>query len=436
MKKLLSVFLCVMMVLLMSVTPAALAQEEELSKDVTINVYSWWDPTKVGMVNLKEGFEKKYADYNVKLNFVKISEYYKTMLTKLAGIRLAGGSSEAIDVMMIAFDKIPQFAANNTLMQLDAFASQEYLDSLYPSVREGLYFDGHLYATARDVTANCAILNTALFEKYNIELPAEDWTMDDFLALCKEVYEKTGYKTDLGYGTENFLPYVIRGLGRSLSVDGQLGVTAEDMAYFYGLYERGVKEGWLLGGDVFASLVAGSVEQNPMVYGSDPSNMSWCAFNWTNQMVAMQNAAPEGMTLGLTTLPSPDPVKSNYLACSMYFSISANTAEPDEAVKFLNYFVNSVAANKILLGERGIPVSSVVGDAIADDLDDVTKQVVAFVNNVVVPNSSPTPAADPDGASEIHAASRELVEQISYGAISAEDAAQMFIDTATEILNR
>ena len=62
MKKLLSVFLCVMMVLLMSVTPAALAQEEELSKDVTINVYSWWDPTKVGMVNLKEGFEKKYAD--------------------------------------------------------------------------------------------------------------------------------------------------------------------------------------------------------------------------------------------------------------------------------------------------------------------------------------------------------------------------------------
>lgn len=56
MKKLLSVFLCVMMVLLMSVTPAALAQEEELSKDVTINVYSWWDPTKVGMVNLKERF--------------------------------------------------------------------------------------------------------------------------------------------------------------------------------------------------------------------------------------------------------------------------------------------------------------------------------------------------------------------------------------------
>ena len=74
MKKLLSVFLCVMMVLLMSVTPAALAQEEELSKDVTINVYSWWDPTKVGMVNLKDGFEKKYADKNVKIEVVAQEE--------------------------------------------------------------------------------------------------------------------------------------------------------------------------------------------------------------------------------------------------------------------------------------------------------------------------------------------------------------------------
>ena len=113
MKKLLSVFLCVMMVLLMSVTPAALAQEEELSKDVTINVYSWWDPTKVGMVNLKEGFEKKYADYNVKLNFVKISEYYKTMLTKLAGTAKGGaviGIREELGDALFILCKIAQMS--------------------------------------------------------------------------------------------------------------------------------------------------------------------------------------------------------------------------------------------------------------------------------------------------------------------------------------
>lgn len=366
--------------------------------------------------------------FDVTMN--NFGDYWTTMATASAGGQLP-------DVLQHSTAYIQQYVDNGLLLNLSPYIDSGALDvsNIGESILNlGLINDG-IYGICVGTNGLACLYNKTALDAAGLQIN-DLTTMDDFLVLCKEVYDKTGYKTDLGYGTENFLPYVIRGLGKSLFVDGQLGVTVEDMTYFYGLYERGVKEGWLLGGDVFASLVAGSVEQNPMVYGSAPSNMSWCAFNWTNQMVAMQNAAPEGMTLGLTTLPSPDPVKSNYLACSMYFSISANTAEPDEAVKFLNYFVNSVDANKILLGERGIPVSSVVGDAIADDLDDVTKQVVAFVNNVVVPNSSPTPAADPDGASEVHAANRELVEQISYGAITAEEAAQMFIDTATEILNR
>lgn len=395
-----------------------------------LNVAWWGNQTRNDRTQAVLDLYTKENGTTFDVTMNNFGDYWTTMATASAGGQLP-------DVLQHSTAYIQQYVDNGLLLNLDPYIESGALDvsSIGESILNlGRINDG-IYGICVGTNGLACLYNKTALDAAGLTIN-DLTTMDDFLALCKEVYEKTGYKTDLGYGTENFLPYVIRGLGKSLFVDGQLGVTAEDMAYFYGLYERGVKEGWLLGGDVFASLVAGSVEQNPMVYGSDPSNMSWCAFNWTNQMVAMQNAAPEGMTLGLTTLPSPDPVKSNYLACSMYFSISANTAEPDEAVKFLNYFVNSVDANKILLGERGIPVSSVVGDAIADDLDDVTKQVVAFVNNVVVPNSSPTPAADPDGASEVHAANRELVEQISYGAISAEDAAQMFIDTATEILNR
>ena len=395
-----------------------------------LNVAWWGNQTRNDRTQAVLDLYTKENGTTFDVTMNNFGDYWTTMATASAGGQLP-------DVLQHSTAYIQQYVDNGLLLNLSPYIDNGALDvsNIGESILNlGLINDG-IYGICVGTNGLACLYNKTALDAAGLQIN-DLTTMDDFLVLCKEVYDKTGYKTDLGYGTENFLPYVIRGLGKSLFVDGQLGVTAEDMAYFYGLYERGVKEGWLLGGDVFASLVAGSVEQNPMVYGSAPSNMSWCAFNWTNQMVAMQNAAPEGMTLGLTTLPSPDPVKSNYLACSMYFSISANTAEPDEAVKFLNYFVNSVDANKILLGERGIPVSSVVGDAIADDLDDVTKQVVAFVNNVVVPNSSPTPAADPDGASEIHAASRELVEQISYGAISAEDAAQMFIDTATEILNR
>ncbi|MEG0740844.1 MAG: extracellular solute-binding protein [Clostridia bacterium] len=192
MKKSISLLLSIMMVLMCVATAVPAMAEEELAKDVTVRVYSWWDPAKPGMINLKAGFEAKYADYGTKLEFVKISDYYKTMLTKLAGLRLAGGKGEDIDVMMIAFDKIPQFASNNALTNLDEYASQEYLDSLYPSVRDGLFFDGHLYATARDVTTTCMVLNTAMFKQYGIELPTEDWTMEQFIDICKQFGKNEG----------------------------------------------------------------------------------------------------------------------------------------------------------------------------------------------------------------------------------------------------
>lgn len=358
------------------------------------------------------------------------NDYWTTLATASAGGQLP-------DVMQHSTTYIQQYVDNGLLLDLTPYIESGALDMSHvgESVLELGRVNGGIYGICVGTNSLACLYNKTALDAAGIQV-SDLTTMDDFMALCKEVYEKTGYKTDLGYGTESMLPYIVRGLGKDLFVDGKLGVTAEDMEYVYGLYERGVQEGWLLGGEVLASLVAGSVEQNPMVYGSDPANMSWCAFNWSNQLAAMQAAAPEGMTLGLTTIPSPDPVKSGYVACSMYFSIAANTADPDEAVKFLNYFINDVEANKVLLGDRGIPVSSVVGDAISDDLDEITKQVVAFVNNVVVPNSSATPATDPDGAGEVHAAHRELLEQISYGSISARDAAEMFVETATEILDR
>ena len=55
MKKLVSLLMSLMMVMLLA-APVATAQAEDLPKDVTVRVYSWWDPTKPGMVNLKAGF--------------------------------------------------------------------------------------------------------------------------------------------------------------------------------------------------------------------------------------------------------------------------------------------------------------------------------------------------------------------------------------------
>ncbi len=75
-------------------------------------------------------------------------------------------------------------------------------------------------------------------------------------------------------------------------------------------------------------------------------------------MTAFRAAAPEGTEIGITTIPTSDTKVSNYLKPAMYFSVSADTKNPDAAVALLNYLINSEEANEILLGERGVPAST------------------------------------------------------------------------------
>lgn len=137
------------------------------------------------------------------------------------------------------------------------------------------------------------------------------------IKVCKEVYEKTGVKTSIAYGIgESYSNYFVRSFDTYQFVDGALGGSAETYVPFFEQYTKGLEEGWFINPGVFAEIALGSVEQEPMVYGTTPETQSWCAFYNSNQMSAMQNAAPEGMEIGITTWPAYEPAKSGYLHSS------------------------------------------------------------------------------------------------------------------------
>ena len=347
----------------------------------------------------------------------------------------AGGSLP--DVIQMDYQYLSQYVENNLLVDLKPYVDSGVLEVAQMTegiTKSGSVGDG-LYAICLGVNAPSLLYNKTLLDEAGITVK-DNMTMDEFIALSKEVYEKTGVKTNIGYGTDMVFDYMLRGRGTSLFKDGQLNATLEDVEYFFGLYEQGIKEGWHVGSDIFAEVTIGSVEQDPMIYGSDPANMSWCAFFWSNQMTAMQAAAPEGMEIGITTWPSPDPKASNYLKPSQFFSVSAQGQNIDEAVKVVNFFLNSEDCNKILLAERGIPAAADVAAAVAPELDEVNQKVITYINDVAGPNSSDVPAADPAAAPELFSLVDEIIEQLCYGSMSAADAAAYFMDEAPAIMNR
>lgn len=362
--------------------------------------------------------------------FSEFNDYWNKLATAAAGHSMP-------DIVQMDYKYLNQYVSNGLLVDLKPYIEDGTIDTSDANqdvLNSGMVDDG-LYALCNGINAPALLYNKTLLDENGITVK-DNMTMDEFIQVSKEIYEKTGYKTNLCYNqNEQWLEYFLRADDIVLYEDGKLGGdSADPYVDFFKLYEDGIADGWVIDPSVFAERSIGSVEQDPLVYGSSPETMSWCAFAYSNQLTATVAAAPEGTEIGITTWPSADPVKSDYLKPSQFFAISSDSKNPEEAAKILNFITNSVDCNNILLGERGIPLSSKVADAIAPNLDADTQRVITFVNEVVSPNSSQVNPPSTNGASEVNDLINKLQEQVCYGQMTAEDAGKQLFEQGNQIM--
>ncbi len=214
----------VLTMVLVFVVPLFAQGAEEVTLK-TVKVYTWWDITKFShLQKMKSDFEAKNPD--IILEFVTIpSKYADTMITKLVG-------GEIPDVMMLAMDQVPRYAAAGMLLPLDKLASQVYKDSLYPVVKNALTFNGEMYAAARDVTPKVMYLNTKMFQEAGIPIPSDTWTIQDFTALARQLTKGSGADSQWGYYWKNYTDQtyaLIAAFGGKLyAADGKSSVLSSD----------------------------------------------------------------------------------------------------------------------------------------------------------------------------------------------------------------
>lgn len=377
----------------------------------------------------------KYSELNPGVTFdgqfSEWSDYWNKLATAAAGHSLP-------DVIQMDYAYLDQYVTNNLLVDLTPYIEDGTLnvDDCSEDIINSGSVDGKVYSIPIGVNAPAMVYNKTITDQAGIEIK-DNMTLDEFVAVSKEIYEKTGCKTNMAYGvSQEILQAMIRGYdGHVLFSDGKLGVdSAEEFVPFFKVYEEGVKEGWYIEPGVFAELAPGSVEQDPLIYGSSPETMSWVAFCWSNQYAAFSNAAPEDMELDLTTWPSKDPKLSNFLKPAQLFSVSVDSKDPVTGVKLIDYWTNSMDCNEILLGERGVPISSKVAEQLAPSLSDSDQKVIAFINDVVTPNSSQINPPYPNGASEVSDLINKLGEKVCYGELTAEEAAEQLFTEGNKIM--
>jgi len=131
--------------------------------------------------------------------------------------------------------------------------------------------------------------------------------------------------------------------------------------------------------------------------------------------------------------PSHNPAQSNYVRASMYFSIAANSPNVDAAAAFISFWTNSIAAHTVMLGERGVPASTTVVDAIGPNLSEVAQIMFDFVS--LVQDAATVPyALRPAAAGEINSQLRLVVDEVAAGVRTPADAAADFAAFANNLL--
>lgn len=401
------------------------------SSDGTVNLtFTWWgnqtrnERTQAALDLYSEQnpgvtFDPQFAEWN---------DYWDKLATAAAGHSLP-------DIVQMDYSYLEQYVSNGLLVDLTPYIEDGTIN--VDNVDEGILNSGKvgdgIYALCNGVNVPALLYNKTLLDEAGITIK-DNMTMDEFIAVSKEVYEKTGYKTNIAYGSDAYIDYFCRAYDEIVYEADSIGASQETLDAFYSLYEDGINEGWLIDPSVFAEVTVGSVEQDPMVYGSSPETMSWCFFAYSNQFTATKSAAPEGMEIGMTTWPSADPAKSDFLKPSQFFAVTVDSKNPAEAAKVLDFITNSVECNNILLGERGVPISSEVSNAISENMSEDDRNIITFINEVVTPNSSTISPPAPTAASEAYNLNDNLIEKVCYGELTAAEAAQQMYEEGNEIM--
>lgn len=410
------------------------ATAEGASSGEAALTFSWWgnQVRNEGTQAVIDLYTEQNPGVSIDGQFSVWDDYWTKLATVSAGHNLP-------DIIQMDYHYLQQYVDNGLLVDLQPYIDSGAIDvsNIPESVLElGRVGDG-LYAISIGSSGPCLAYNKTLLDANGITVP-EQMNMDEFMDLCREVYEKTGYKTGIGYGTTNLLKYMLRSQGKTLynEAGDAMGVDSyEDLMPYFSFLETGISEGWMLGSDVYAERVTGSMEQDPLVMGSSPDLMSWCSNPYTNQFVSLQTAADAiDVELGLALMPADDIKAANFLLPSMYLSISSDSKDPDAAAAFINFWLNDVEANKLLKAERGTPVNTEVATAVAAELDDLSREASDFVTNVMVPNSSPDSPLVPAAYAEFEELHNSIQEAVCYGQMSAEDAAKQLFDQGNALL--
>ena len=423
MKKVL--FLVLAVVLLMALTVTSLGAPRK----VTLRLAWWGNPTRdERTLKAVEIYTKLNPHIVIETETTGWAGYWDKLASQAAANNLP-------DIIQHDYAYITQYAERNLLLDLTPYVKAKTLDltGVAETFTSGGMVKNKLVGVSLGTNAFCLAYDPAVLKKAGLNPPAPDWTWADFEKMATTIYNKTGVLTPVFCSTDPKVAFdnMIRQTGASFFDPSGTKLGFTDTALlkeFYQIQLRLLKAGMMTKPEV--GFLTVTPQESEFTKGNE-----WITFVWSNQFVMTQEAANRPLEMAL--MPTIEGAKQpgTFLKPSMFFSVARSSKQAKEAVKFINFFINDVETNKVLLAERGIPIVPQVRNALKEMVTPVNRQIFEFID-LAGEHSSPIDPADPPGAGEVLNLFRTIDQEVLYGAVSPENAATRFMKEANTVLGR
>lgn len=390
-------------------------------ESVTLKLFWWGNQVRNDLTQqVIDLYMKNNPNVTIMPEFTDWNGYWDKLATSTAGGNMP-------DIIQMDYRYLEKYVSSNSLANLSEFINDGTIktDKIPESVIESGSINGICYAVSLGSNAPAVFYDKEIVDKAGVTIP-DQMTIEELYEIGQEIYEKTGVLTYYDGGSV-LMGEIARSYGSHLWEELEAGdetAVKKDFEYIkkFSDAEFSIPQELL-------------VEKNPQVVETKPiiDGTVWNDFSFSNQYSAMVAAA--GRDFGMSMYPTTADATQQpiYLKPSQFFSVAETSQYKAEAAKFVNWITNSVEANEILQGERGVPVNTEVQEVVKEKLDSTNTQVFDFVAKVGEVATA-IDAPDPAGSSDVNTKLNTYVENIRDGSMDVETAVKEFTEYAKRTL--
>jgi multiple sugar transport system substrate-binding protein len=403
------------------------ASPKQAVKEETIELRMvWWGSQNRHDRTLKaiDLFQQQHPNIKIAPEFTGWDGYWEKLATQAAGKNLP-------DIIQMDMQYIGEYVSRGLLENLNPYVESGVLDlsDVDEKYLSGGRVDGNLFSVNAGANALAMAVDSELYKKAGLSIPEPGYTWEDFMEqarVLKQSLGSGGYVKALSGGHE--FRHYLRQHGETLYNEDGTALGYEEDQYlidFLTMWDTLNKEGVIAPPEVEIPLRS-RLEDELIVHGKAPNH-----FFHSNQIIALTAAAER--PLELVIYPSVEGgEKGHYLKPSQFLAVTTHSKHAEAAAAFIDFFTNSLEANEILAAERGVPVAAKVREHLYPTLDDASKRMFEYMDQVA--EYAGEVPVDAPGAGAVFQAFDRAKDAMSYGQLTPEEAAASFRGEANKIL--